>query len=402
MKINALVLNNNVFKFLTGTSLLLFLGIIFDNIAVASTLNRQENNIYDLEKLSNFSLKFNDDIYNQLEKEILNQKADFSEYIDLIDNSSNQKEYTLRAELNILVQSQTNSEENLWNSFLNTLSQLEFESFSVNSSPLVNIPVLPQVNYRNIYKDVYDFDINLANSPSTTTLSRRVPKTTIKNKSFQNNNKYFYSYFQENKRAKSSLFSNQSNNINNTNSSLPTDSSSLVSDRPSPNLASLINSVLPPRNLATLTSSPLIGLSLVTNKSPLAFIRNSIDNINEQNYAYGNDDDSQVVSGVEPVYLPSTDIEIYQFNNFDVASVLDSYQKSEYQKSIDKNINKDKKKVEKQRKKMYKKLLKLQKQREKARQKKLKQYSKTRKKELTQAMKQQKKLQQRRQKQLSY
>ena len=390
MKINALVLKNRVFKFMPGAIILLSLGIIFDSIAVASTFNMQENKTYNLNKLSDFSLKFNDDIYNQLEREILKHKLDFSEYIDLIDSDRNKNEYNVQTRLNILVQSQTNSAENLWDSFLDSLSQLQFETFSANSSSLATIPILPQVNYRDIYKEVYDFDITLANSSQIRIPSRRVPRTAIRNQIPQDSNKYFSSYFQENRRPDYSLFLDRPRSINNNNSSLS------VPDGQSPNLATNLQ----PRNLANLANSPIIDLSIAANRSQFAFIRNTIDDINKQNYVYGNDDNSQIVSGVEPVYIPSTDIEIYQFNNFDVASALDNYKKSEYQKRIDKNIKNQKKEVEKQRKKMYKNLLKRQKERERARIKQLKEYRKQRKKALAKAMREQKKLQREQQRQL--
>lgn len=382
--------DNIVLKLMPGAIIFLIWGVNFNNNAIASTLKVQENNSYDLEKLSYFSLKLNQDIYNQLEKDILKQEFDFSGYTNLIDSGLNKHKYPLQSEPNILIQTENDGEEQLLGSFLDSVRKLEFQGFSDNSSYQASIPVLPQVNYRNVYKDIYDFDVNLTNSSQQRDLTRGVQKTSIRTQRSPEN-KYFSSYFQGNSNPNYSSFksqpSNSNSNINNTNSPL------LPSPQKRATLASLIN-------------LSLVDLSTTNNKSEFSFLQNSIADINQStynnNYEYSNDDDSQLDNEVQAVYLPSTEMEIYQFSNFDVPSTLSTYQKPEHQEELDKIIQKEKEKAQKQRQEMYKKLAKLRTERKRAREKELKQYQKKRQQALIRAMKQQQKLQQQRQRQFRY
>ena len=220
MKIRSIISSNAVVKLISEAVILLTLGLNLNNIAIASTFNMQENNSYELGGSSDFSLEFNPDLYTPLE-EALRLNHGFFEDIGWIYSESNEEnKYNSKVELNILTTSQTDTgEENLFEYFVTSLRQLEFDSFVANSSSSFVIPILPQVSYSNIYKDVYDFDIDLANSSQVRTTSRRLPRNTVKTQTLPNN-KYFYSYFQGRTNYNYSSFDNQLPSIKNINSSL--------------------------------------------------------------------------------------------------------------------------------------------------------------------------------------
>ena len=348
MKISSIVLTGLVLKSILGAIIFLVCGVNLDSSATASTLKFKKNNIYGLEDLSNFNLKLNHYISNQLEKEILEQESNFSEYINLIDNRFNQIdnkfsqvdnglsqiETRSQVKVNIVFQSQTNGEQKLLEHLVDSLRKLEFQSFSNDPFDRASIPILPRVDYSNVYKDVYDFDIKLADTSQIKTANRRVLRSTIVTQKHPGT-KRVTSYFQGNKNLDYPSFKNQSRSINNTSSSFNTSSSLLVSSQPDLRLASL-------------TSLPLS-----TNKS-----------------------------------------EIYQLTNFNVPSTLNTYQKPKYQEDFDKILQKKEQELEKQREQMSKKLARLRQEREKARKKELEKYRKQRQKDLIKAMNEQKKLQQ--------
>ena len=380
MKIPSIFLNDFTLKCILGTAILIVQGVSINNIAVASSLKYQENNSNNLEGIDNFSLKLNQNIYNQLEREILKQQADFSEYINLIDNGLNQNKYRFKVEDSILVQSQPEREEKLLEYFVGSLRRLEFESFSGNSSERASILVLPQVSYGDVYKDVYDFDVSLGdNSPRIKNLNRRVPRNTFTTWQPQEY-KYFTSHFQENKNSDYLSFKNQAQSISGTSSSL------LASPQQKSNLASL-------------TSTSLSDLPKVNNQGGFPVLQQNFTGVSKQNALEEIDTNSQSNNDLQAVYLPSTQIEIYQLNNIDVPSILNTYQKSEHQEELDKMMEKQRQKIDKQRERMTQKLAKLREKREKQRQKQQEKYRKERQKALMKAMKEQKKLQQQRQRQ---
>ena len=385
MKIRSVISSNSVFKLVSQAVILLTVGLNIDNIATASTFNMQENNIYNSsqEESSDFSAKFNQDISNPLE-EVLRLNYGFFEDIDLIDSEVNANKYDFQAKLNILTKSQTDTGgENLFEYFVTSLRQLEFDSFVASSSSPSAIPILPQVSYSNIYKDVYDFDVNLANSSQVRTISRRLPRNAIRTQTLPNN-KYFYSYFQGRTNSNYSSFDNQLPSIKNINSSLlfPAQKSSSITNLPS---------------VANLTDSPSVDLSAVTNQNPFSFLLTTTAGVNNADYESLNNNNSQLLDKVQPVYLPSTNIEIYQFNNFNIPSAINSYQKPEYQQKLDAELEKQREKLTKQQQKLSKQLAKIQQKREKIRIKELQKYRKQRAKELQKITKQQQKLQQQRQ-----
>ena len=411
MKINALSANSIVLKFMPGAVIFITFGGTFNNTAVASSLIMQEKNSYNLEELSYFSLKLDRDIYNQLEKEILKQESDFSDYIKLIDSGLRLPRYRLQAEptLNILVQSEKNREETSFLSFVDSLKKIEFQAFAVNPSSQTSVPVLPQVNYRNVYKDVYDFSINSTNSSQKKTSVSRVPRTIVRTQQLPED-KYFSSSFIRKKSPSYPSYKSQPSNINNNNFyTNNTNSSLLAPSQKRPVLDSL-------------TSSPVAGLSLVNNTSQsrlgrftaqlaldvgdTPFQENIIADINgqtyDQNYLKRNDDDFQITDKIQPVYLPSTNMEIYQISKIDIPSLLSSYKKPEYQEELDKDIQKKEKEIQKQRQELSKKLAKLKKEREHNRKKELANYRKQRQQQLVKAMKNQQRLQEQRQRQFKY
>ena len=380
MKINSIFLNNFMIKCILGTTIFIVHGVSINNITVASSLKFQENNSNNLEEIDNFSLKLNQNIYNQLEREILKQQADFSEYINLLDRGLNQNQYRFKVEDSILVQSPPEREEKLLEYFVSSLRRLEFESFSVNSSERASILVLPQVSYGDVYKDVYDFDVNLGDSsPQIKNLNRRTPRNTRTTRQPQEY-KYFTSSFQANKSSDYLLLKNQTKSLSNASSSL----------------------LAPPQqnsSLASLTSASLIDLPSVNTQRGFPILQSRIANVSNQNNLEDINTNYQSKNDLQAVYLPSTQIEIYQLNNINIPSNLSSYQKPEYQEELDKMMEKQRQQTEKQRKRMYQKLAKLREQREKQRQKQQEKYRKERQKALMKAMKEQKKLQEQRQRQ---
>ena len=380
MKINSLFLNNFISKCILGTAIFIVHGVSINNITVASSLKFQENNSNNLEEIDNFSLKLNQNIYNQLEREILKQQADFSEYINLIDRGLNQNQYRFKVEDSILVQSPPEREEKLLEYFVSSLIRLEFESFSVNSSERASILVLPQVSYGDVYKDVYDFDVNLGDSsPQIKNLNRRTPRNTRTTWQPQEY-KYFTSSFQGDKSSDYLSLKNQTKSPSNTSSSL----------------------LAPPQqksSLASLTSASLIDLPSVNTQRGFPILQSRIANVSNQNNLEDINTNYQSNNDLQAIYLPSTQIEIYQLKNIHIPSNLSSYQKPEYQEELDKMMEKQRQQTEKQRERMYQKLAKLREQREKQRQKQQEKYRKERRKALMKAMNEQEKLQEQRQRQ---
>ena len=386
------VLNTIALKFMSGVIIFLAWEANCNLKAVASSFKIQENNSYNFEELSYFSLKLGGDIYNQLEKEILKQESDFSDYIKLIENGLRIDRDRRQANptLNIFIQSEVNREEQSLLSLLSSLKQLEFQEFSANQSYQTSIPVLPQVNYRNVYKDIYDFNINLTKSFQRNNSTISAPRTLARTQQLPEN-KYFDSYFQRNKNPNYSSFKSQPDNISNNNFYANDLGSSAL-------IPSQRNSIV-----SNLTSLSVAGLSQANNQSEFSFLQDAIADINKQTYNQSylgrNDDNLQIIDEIQPVYLPSTDMEIYQVNKIHVPSVLDSYKKPEYREELDRKLQKQKEKLEKQRQKMSEKLAKTREEREKKREKELADYRKQRKKQLVKAMKEWKKLQQQQQKQ---
>ena len=384
MKINSIFVKKFSLKCILGTAILIFHGVTNNDMAVASSLKFQENNSNSLEEMGNFSLKLNQNIYNQLEREILKQQADFSEYINLIDNGLNQNQYRFKVEDSILVQSRPEREEKLLEYFVSSLRRLEFESFSGNSSERASILVLPQVSYGDVYKDVYDFDISLGDNSSQIkikNLNRRVPRNTFTTWQPQEY-KYFTSHFQETKNSDYLSFKNQAQNISDTSSSL------LASPQQKSSLASL-------------TSTSLIDLPKVNNQGGFSVLQQNFAGVGKQNSLEEIDTNSQLDNDLKAVYLPSTQIEIYQLKNINVPSNLSGYQKPKYQEELDKMMEKQRKKTEKQRERMTQKLAKLREQREKQRQKQQEKYRKERKKAMRKVRNEQAKLREQSQRQLA-
>ncbi|MDJ0633962.1 MAG: hypothetical protein QNJ34_12300 [Xenococcaceae cyanobacterium MO_188.B29] len=383
MKINSIFLKTFSLKCILGTAILIFHGVTTNNMAVASSLKFQENNSNSLEGMGNFSLKLNQNIYNQLEREILKQQADFSEYINLIDNGLNQNQYRFKVEDSILVQSPPEREDKLLEYFVSSLRRLEFESFSSNSSKPSSILVLPRVSYSDVYKDVYDFDVSLGNSSPQIQIkksNRSFPRNTFTTRQPQEY-KYFTSYFQANKNSDYLSFKTQTENVTYNSSSL---------------LGSYQN-----KSLASLTSTSLIDLPKVNNQGGFPVLQQSFTGVSKQNYLEEIGTNYQLNNDLQAVYLPSTQIEIYQLNNINVPSNLSSYQKPKYQEELDKMMEKQRKKTEKQRERMTQKLAKLREQREKQRQKQQEKYRKERQKAMRKVRNEQAKLREQSQRQLA-
>lgn len=394
MKISSIVFTDLILKSFLGAITFLIYGVSINDNAIASTLNFQSNNTYELEEISDFSLKLDRNISNQLEKEIFKQQSMLSNYVDLIDNGLDKNQYQAETVIKILVQSQEDKEQKLLESLLVSLKQLELTRFSEDNSSPATIATLPQVDYRNLYKDVYDFDIELT-SPSASqpqSPNRNAPRSILTVRQ-PRNLKSFTSYFQGNKKFNYPSFENKSINKNNTYASL---------------LASPKDSVPLKPSLTDLVSSSLSDSSFSTTSNNFSSSQNRINTLNNLNNLESsnynaqpeNEDNSQLGNDVQAIYLPSTQVEIYQVTNFNVPSPLSSYQKPEHQEELDKILEKQEKKQQKQREKISRKLEKLRQKREKARQKKLEQYRKQREKALAKAIKQQTKQQTKQQKQL--
>ena len=241
MKISLTVVTDLIVKSCLGAITFLVYDVTIDNNAIASTLKFQSTNIYELEEISNFSLKFDLDISNSLEKEILKQQSVLPNYSDLISKGLDNNQYQAEAAIKILVQSQENQEQKLLTSLLGSLRQLELTRFSENNSGTATILSLPQVNYRNLYKDVYDFDIELTSISQPQNPNRNANQRAITVRQPQNL-KSFTSYFQENKKVNYPSFKNKQFNTNNSYSSLL--GSPKVSSQLSPSGNNLANSSL--------------------------------------------------------------------------------------------------------------------------------------------------------------
>lgn len=389
MKNSPIVLSQIILKLILGAIIFLAGEVDRDRHAVASTLKIQRDNNYGLEGIGDFSLTFNRNLSSQLGQEILPQNSDFSDYVNLVTQKLNNNQDTFPAEVNILVKSSAEEEEKLLEYLLVSLSNIELQTSSNNSNYRASIPVLPQVNYRDVYRDIYDFDVSLAEASQRTasqiaTPNRRSPGNVILMHSSPEYN-YSTSYLQNSRNSLDYRLPNsEPRNISNINSSL------LVSEQQNPSLSSLL-------------SSPSANFPLIPNQSRPSFLPTSNANSNNynynQNYSNPSEANSQLREVKEAVYIPPTPIEAYQIEDFNVPSSLNGYQKPEHQESLEKTIQSEQKIVEKQRQNFYKSIQKLQKEREKALAKELEEYRKKRQKELQETIKKQKQLQKQRQQQ---
>lgn len=398
MKINSIVLPNLLLKLILGSMIFIAGGIDRQHYAVASTFNFQRDNSYNLLKIEDFNLNLNRNLSNQLEQELLQENLDFSEYVNLVIQKANDDHNSFHAELNILSQNAA-GEERLFNSLLLSLRNLELQRYSNNRNSSSSITVLSQVNYQDIYQDVYDFDITLTDSPrrvasQATTPERLSPGNLIltgsllgynySNNSSQNSGNY----------ADYRLPNSEPREITNSNYSLlasPQQNLSVSGFLPS---SSTNLPLAPNRNISSFVSNAPVNTS-----SLLGNIRTGANNLNSnQDYSEISDISSRIKSIGAAVSIPSTEIKAYKLQDFkNVPSNLNSYQKPEYQQNIEVILESQKKDVEKQREQLYENIKKLQEKRRIALEKQRQEYRKKRQKELQNAIKQQRKLQQQRQ-----
>ena len=373
MKLSSINLVDRFLKITLGANVL-FWGVSFDNLAAASTFTSSNYNYnYKPGEYSYFSLKLTRNNYNQLANNILQQKSNFSEYINSIINEKKSNKYISAAELNIVFKSQLTKEKRLLDYLFGSLQKLEFKTFTNNSFAPSVIPVLPQVAYGNIYQDVYDFEISLVDTPPIQSRNSKISQKKNPTTNQPRKTKYFASYFQESKRPNYSSLTNS-------------------------NLGSITNQISPlltssqaTSSLDNLLNSKLTGFPLLSNQSQLnSLLETSVSSVAENNLG-SNSGNSQGNNQVETVDIYPTDIEVYRLDN--VPSNLTSYQKPDHQEQLEKILEKQERKVEQQRERMYKKIAKLRQQREKAREKEFKRYQRIREQQLNQARNQHQQIQ---------
>lgn len=437
MKINSIVLSKLTLKLILGLIIFLAGAIDRDRQAVASSLKFPRNNSYGLQEAGDFSLNLNRNVSSQVEQEILPQNFDVIDYIDLVTQDSSVTLQSL-AELDereilwlntnqssspaeIIISTQTTAEDQrLLESLLGSLRNLELRTTSGRVNRITPLPVLGQVNYRDVYRDVYDFDISLTNasqrSASRITAPSRTGNTLLTQSSLQYS--YRASYLQNNQSSYSyGLSSSEARNINSANASF------LLTPRSNSNLSSLssvpsANSSLVPivpngsnslsnSSLSSLLNLPSANLPLVPNQNRSSLIGSSSSNsYNRQNYAPLKDTDSILKDIEEARYnnlpsnkIPSSEIESYEIQDFKVRSNLDLYEKPKHQQTFETNVEKRKKIVEQQREKLYENIKRLRERREEDLARKREKYNKERRKQLSNTIKAQQKLQEQRQNQ---
>jgi hypothetical protein len=70
----------------------------------------------------------------------------------------------------------------LINNLISSIKELRFQKIKTNNSSQANIPILPQSKFNNIYKDVYDFDIDLVEHNQNTGVRKNSISLVIKEK----------------------------------------------------------------------------------------------------------------------------------------------------------------------------------------------------------------------------
>ncbi|MGK7948061.1 MAG: hypothetical protein AB4368_04465 [Xenococcaceae cyanobacterium] len=393
MKINSVVLPDLIFKLFLGVIILAASEIDRPPHAVASTLKLKTDDSYGLEAIEEFSLKLNRNFSNSLQQELLGQNPDFSESLNLVIEEKISDGDEFIAEINILFQSQI-AETNLFDSLLGSLSNLELRTFSNNLDNRSAITVLPRVNYQDIYQDIYDFDITLANS-----LEERLSRSATSNRANSGNiiltrTALDYSYSTNYAPSRQNnfgyrLFNSEPQNISNNNFSL------LVSSQQSLGLTSGLSS---PSGNSSLVPRQNTSSFINNNSNNIPLVGNTIANNNKLNYKTDysefSDLDSRLREIKAPVSIPSFEIEAYELKDFKIRSNRNDYPKPEHQQNLEEILEKQQQLVERQREKLYEKIKKLREKRQQALEKQAQEYRKRRQKQLQQVTTQQRKLQQ--------
>lgn len=393
MKLNSIVLPDLIFKLFLGVIILAASEVDRPPHAVASTLKLKTDNSYGLEEIEDFSLNLNRNFSNSLQQVLLEENPDFSEYFNLVIEEKIRDGDEFIAEINILFQSQT-AEANLFDSLLGSLSNLELRTFSSNLNNEASITVLPQVNYQDIYQDIYAFDIILGNSLEGILSRSATPNRANSGNLILTRTALEYSY--STNYAPSSqnnsdyrLLNSEPQNISNNNLSL------LVSSQQSLGLTSGLsspsgNSSLVPRQ----NSSSLIN----NNSNNIPLVGNTIANNNklnyERDYSEFNELDSRLQNIKANVSIPSFEIEAYELKDYKIRSNRNDYPKPEHQQNLEEILEKQQQHLERQREKLYEKIKRLREKRQQALEKQAQEYRKRRQKQLQVVTNQQRKLQQ--------
>lgn len=393
MKLNSIVLPNLIFKLFLGVIILAASEVDCAPHAVASTLKLKTDNSYGLEEIEDFSLNLNRNFSNSLQQVLLEENPDFSEYFNLVIEEQIRDGDEFIAKINILFQSQI-AETNLFDSLLGSLSNLELRTFSSNLDNGTSITILPQVNYRDIYRDIYDFDITLANSLEGILSPSATPNRTNSGNIMLTRTVLDYSYptnYAQSSQNNSDyrLLNSEPQNINNNNFSL------LVSSQQSLGLSSGLSvpsgnsSVVPRQNTSSFVNN---------NVTKIPLVGNTIANNNQLNYnrdySEVSDLDSRLQDIQATVSIPSFEIEAYELKDFNIRSNRNDYPKPEHQQKLEEILEKQQQQVERQREKLYENIKRLREKRQQALEKQAREYRKRRQKQLQQVANQQRKLQQ--------
>jgi hypothetical protein len=114
------------------------------------------------------------------QKQLASDNFSFSYTENPSESSSSEELQELFSEPTLNIQVQTSASEteerNLWDSIAESLTNLQFNSDSENSFANPNVIILPQVAYGDIYRGLYDFEINLA---AVATITPRVANSPI-------------------------------------------------------------------------------------------------------------------------------------------------------------------------------------------------------------------------------
>ncbi|AFZ36378.1 hypothetical protein Sta7437_2858 [Stanieria cyanosphaera PCC 7437] len=154
-------------KFGTGIFILLFLLIKQCNQAQAVTF------------------KFNNDFYNIESKYLgfLNDDQDFLPSLYLLNNQPKQEIFNLREQVaKINYTALETTQPKLINHLIASLKKIQIQPINNNDLSPNNIPILAQSEFNDIYKDVYDFDIDLVENNEKTGIIKNSINTIIKQK----------------------------------------------------------------------------------------------------------------------------------------------------------------------------------------------------------------------------
>lgn len=129
------------------------------------------------------TFKLNNDYYsvnnNYLDFFIFNEASLSS--IDLLNNQPKQAIFDfLEQPLKINVTALNITQPKLFNNLITSLKGLQWQKINYNNLSEANIPILGKTEFNNIYKDVYDFDINLVGSNENIGIIKTSIPTVIK------------------------------------------------------------------------------------------------------------------------------------------------------------------------------------------------------------------------------